>query len=507
MTHNAKIDIEKILKNGENELFEFKKAKDEFPREAYPTISAFANSCGGILILGADQENGEIYPLGISNRQKIIDDMFNGLNNPQRINKNLITNDDVMSVFYPDQNTELLLINVRAASFKEKPIYLNGNSKNTYIRQGSGDYKCSERQIKAMIRDAAEDSYDSRGLIDYKLSDLDSESISTYLDLIKKNNPEHPFLLLSREDFLIKIGAMKRDRVKGILHCTLAGLLMFGLHSSIKEYLPHYHVEYIHKEDFLLNGKFKDRIIYDGTWGEDNLLTFFTVVQEKLFLTLNDSSAILEDGTTRAGISKLKIAIREAFVNSIIHNDFLNNIGIKITSYPHYIEFYNGGSLRISKYDFFKGGHSEPRNHYIQEMFRLINICERAGSGIPKILDAATTYKLRSPELESSFEFVKFKLWDTTVVESGLVDNPTEKEILSFILTKTLVTRKDLDSHLSIHKNTTLKYLNSLEDKGLITKVKLEGNKYHYHLKESPHMANYNFANTIYTLLNDLSNN
>ena len=189
MTHNAKIDIddiEKILKNGENELFEFKKAKDEFPREAYPTISAFANSCGGILILGADQENGEIYPLGISNRQKIIDDMFNGLNNPQRINKNLITNDDVMSVFYPDQNTELLLINVRAASFKEKPIYLNGNSKNTYIRQGSGDYKCSERQIKAMIRDAAEDSYDSRGLIDYKLSDLDSESISTYLDLIKK---------------------------------------------------------------------------------------------------------------------------------------------------------------------------------------------------------------------------------------------------------------------------------------------------------------------------------
>lgn len=42
MTHNAKINIKKVLHKGEN----------EFPKEAFPTISAFANFCGGILVLG-----------------------------------------------------------------------------------------------------------------------------------------------------------------------------------------------------------------------------------------------------------------------------------------------------------------------------------------------------------------------------------------------------------------------------------------------------------------------
>lgn len=504
MIHVNNLNIQQIIENGENEHFEFKKATNSFPKEALPTISAFANSDGGILILGITQENDKTYPSGISNRQKIIDDIFNILNNSQKINKNLITSSDIENVFYPDNDVELLLIRVRAASFKEKPIFLNNNPKNTYIRQGSGDYKCTEQQINTMIRDAAEESYDSKILDRYNLSDLNPDSISMYRDLIKKNNPEHPFILMKQEEFLIKIGAMRRNRITGSLNCTLGGLLVFGFHSAIKEYLPHYHVEYIHKDSFNINGKFKDRIVYDGTWGEDNLLTFFFTVQEKLFLTLNDSSTILDDGTTRAGISKLKIAIREAFVNSIIHNDFLNNIGIKITRYPHYIEFYNGGSLRISKNDFFTGGHSEPRNHCIQEMFRLINICERAGSGIPKILDAATTYKLKAPELISTFDFVKFKLWDTTIIDSGIVDNPTEKEILSYILSNTIVTRKDLDQHLSIHKNTTLKYLNALESKGLISKSKLQGNTYHYSLKESPNMINYSIKNTIYTLLSEM---
>lgn len=137
-----------------------------------------------------------------------------------------------------------------------------------------------------MIRDATEESYDSKILDGYNLSDLDSESISMYLDLIKKNNPEHPFLLLPKEEFLVKIGAIKKNRNNGNMNCTLAGLLMFGFHSSIKEYLPHYHIEYINKENFPINGTFKDRIIYDGTWGEDNLLTFFIYCSREIVFNI-----------------------------------------------------------------------------------------------------------------------------------------------------------------------------------------------------------------------------
>ena len=85
MIHVNNLNIQQIIENGENEHFEFKKATNSFPKEALPTISAFANSDGGILILGITQENDKTYPSGISNRQKIIDDIFNILNNSQKI--------------------------------------------------------------------------------------------------------------------------------------------------------------------------------------------------------------------------------------------------------------------------------------------------------------------------------------------------------------------------------------------------------------------------------------
>ena len=43
-------------------------------------------------------------------------------------------------------------------------------------------------------------------------------------------------------------------------------------------------------------------------------------------------------------------------------------------------------SIRVGKYQMLNGGESDPRNKTLMKMFNLIDIGERTGSGIPKLL-------------------------------------------------------------------------------------------------------------------------
>ncbi|HEQ9525445.1 TPA: AAA family ATPase, partial [Streptococcus pyogenes] len=298
---------------------------------------------------------------------------------------------------------EIIIIPVNKVDYKDKPIYLNDNIASTYFRQGTGDFRCSQEQINAMLRDSAKESFDSTLVQNFSISDLDRETINRYREKFDDINAEHPFSKLDTEQFLLKINALRRDRTDNKIKPTVAGLLIFGTHNAIKEFIPHYNVEYVLK-DFTENNRFKDRVIYDGTWGEDNLFNFFHLVIEKLYLTLNDNSNIQENSLNRIGISKLRIAIREAFVNSLIHSDYKSEKGIMVIRYSDRYIFTNGGTLRIDLKDFFSGAHSDPRNYLIQEIFRFLNLCEKAGTGIPKIMEAVKESRLKYPKLRTQLD-------------------------------------------------------------------------------------------------------
>ena len=82
-----------------------------------------------------------------------------------------------------------------------------------------------------------------------------------------------------------------------------------------------------------------------------------------------------------------KIAIREAIINAIVHNDYTNEIPPKFEIFDDRLEITSAGTLAfgMSEEEFFSGV-SNPRNREIMRIFKDLDMVEQLGSGVPRIL-------------------------------------------------------------------------------------------------------------------------
>lgn len=119
--------------------------------------------------------------------------------------------------------------------------------------------------------------------------------------------------------------------------------------------------------------------------GEGNLYNFYGIVFNKISESLKKPFALI-DGETRKESTDFQIALREAFINCLIHADYRVNIKLIIEKKETKYSFRNSGSLRINEKDFYTNSSSNPRNLHLAFMFRMVNFAEEAGSGIPRII-------------------------------------------------------------------------------------------------------------------------
>ena len=84
-----------------------------------------------------------------------------------------------------------------------------------------------------------------------------------------------------------------------------------------------------------------------------------------------------------------KVAVREAVVNAIVHNDYSFEVPPKFEIFPDRLEITSAGRLpeSLSKEEFFNGI-SIPRNKELMRIYRDVELVESLGSGIPRILKA-----------------------------------------------------------------------------------------------------------------------
>ena len=81
------------------------------------------------------------------------------------------------------------------------------------------------------------------------------------------------------------------------------------------------------------------------------------------------------------------VALREAVINAIVHNDYTSEIPPKFEFFDDRIEITSFGSLPqgMTEKEFFEG-YSVPRNKELTRVFRDLDLVEHLSSGIPRIL-------------------------------------------------------------------------------------------------------------------------
>jgi ATP-dependent DNA helicase RecG len=388
------IDIEAKLAQGQH-------GKGEVPKSVWETYSAFANTEGGLILLGVREKDDLFEPIGIDEPDRVIQDFWNQVNNPEKVSRNLLSDSSVTK--YPTEDGRWVIkISVPRAPRKLRPVFINGNPmRGTYKRHHSGDFPCREDEVKRMLAEQAEDARDARILAGYDFDDIDMDSFKAYRSRLAALKPDHPFNTADNRDFLRKIGGWSVDRESGEQWLTLAGLLMFGKHGSIRDVVPNYFVDYREIPSSGTKTEWIDRLTPDGTWS-GNLYDFYRSAIQRLFRDLKVPFRLEKD--EREDETPVHKALREALVNSIVHADYFAEVSILVVKAPDFFGFRNPGLMRIPIEQAFQGGTSDCRNRSLQLMFSLIGLGEQAGSGIPRVIENWKTQHYRLPELWESRE-------------------------------------------------------------------------------------------------------
>ncbi|MCH9627502.1 MAG: hypothetical protein S4CHLAM2_11430 [Chlamydiales bacterium] len=261
----------------EGEDLEFKSAKGGLPKSLWETYSALANTRGGIILLGVEND-GSVS--GIENISAIKRDFWNTINNRGKVSINLLKNEDVQDLRHP--NGALIAIRVPQATRYQSPVFVGQNPlTGTYRRNAEGDYRCTEKEVGRMLSDRAEEPADSRILEHYTLDDLDFSSLKQYRQRFASLKPTHPWLSEDDQEFLCKLGGWRSCRASQKQGITVAGLLMFGREEILREVLPQYHVDYREKLSTQSDVRWTDRLTLDGTW-PGNLFQFYLRVMQRL---------------------------------------------------------------------------------------------------------------------------------------------------------------------------------------------------------------------------------
>ena len=109
------------------------------------------------------------------------------------------------------------------------------------------------------------------------------------------------------------------------------------------------------------------------------------------------------DGIFRVDDTPMHKAVREALANCLFNADYHGVRGVVVRRTPDKLVFENPGDIRTGIEQMRLGGVSDPRNGLVMKMFSLIDVGERAGTGVPDVFATWANAGLPEPRIEENF--------------------------------------------------------------------------------------------------------
>ena len=392
------IDLNKLDRYRENNRIEAKRALGGLPHSIWETYSAFANTLGGVLLLGVEEHPDKtLHPVDLPDPEGMVREFWAMVNDPRVASVNILSEQNVRTEEV--EGKHIVVIDVPRASRLDRPVYVGGDPvSGTYRRAGEGDYRCSDEELRAMQRDAARKSQDMRLLETLGPDALSPDSLRLFRRRMTELRPGHAMEALDDRAFLLELGALGYG-ADSDLHPTAAGLLAFGRDETIRQIFPRFSLCYREYE------KDAPEPVYEITSGEKGqsggVYDFFRRVFGRLAETLPLPGGAREDGAGPELHPVLK-AVREALTNCLVNADYYRKDGVVIEKRPRLLSVSNPGLFRIRVAQARAGGLSDPRNAVLMRFFNLINAGESTGSGIPNIFYVWRQQRWAEPSITQS---------------------------------------------------------------------------------------------------------
>ena len=358
---------------------EFKEARRDVPRSAYETVSAFANTEGGWLVFGVRDGEGGFEVVGVLEVDKVQNDFLTTLRQHDKISAVL----DVRSELHQQEDAVLLVFHIAEANRGDKPVYLNGDIRRSFIRKGGSDIRCSENERDRFLVDSMAERFDGQAVERAPDTAFDHDSIRWYRTIYEARPGNRSHAGLSDLEFLDEMGFFVER--EGEKMPNRAAILLFGNNSAFRQLLPRPVVDCqrfaLARAQADTGARWMDRSVLDEnlirTWR--SLVDWYGRFAERPFRI--DPASLQRDDTPPD-----YPAYRESMVNLLIHQDYSDHARkAEIRHYTDQTVFWNPGDAFASVADLLDPGEKEVRNPRVVTAFRRIGLSENAGWGLRDI--------------------------------------------------------------------------------------------------------------------------
>lgn len=415
----------------ETENIEF---KSEFTEDIYKEVIAFANTEGGVIYIGIDNDGNAV---GIDNVDANYTRITNGI-------RDAIMPDVTMFVKYTIQENRVVRITVGEGSYK--PYYLKAKGlkpSGVYVRHGTSAVPASPDQIRAMIKESDGDTFETMRSLEQNLTfESASRAFARY----------H-----------IEFSSTKY-RALGI---TVQGDEMYSnLALLLSDQCAHTTKVAVFADEG--NTKFRDSKEFGGS------------IFEQLESTFNYLMLCNKTTATFKGLERIEKAdypeeaLREALLNALVHRDYSFSGSIIINVNDKEMEFISiGGLLPGLSPDDIRSGISQPRNKNLASIFHRLRLIESYGTGIRRIF-ALYEHCPALPKIEvtpNTFKIILPNLNRATVAESTEGITAQMQKVLDYIDAHGQITDAELQDLLGLKKTRAYTLIKQMVEKGILRTV------------------------------------
>ncbi len=424
---------------GEHKGLEF---KTQLPQRSQiaKTVIAFANTGGGKIVLGVDDQRQII---GLKDT-----DIFELQDRISSIIADSCSPALLPELYTVNLSGQLVLV-IEVFRGSAPPYYLKkeGPEQGVYVRLGATTRRADRVQIQELERQRLNLSFDEEPSFEFELEVLD-------LSPLNARCADKQIVLDDAALLNLKLVV----KAQGVLRPTQGLVHVLGL-------LDHTEIQCARFKGTDMS-LFIDRKTYSG-----DLFSQLEAAEQFLWNHLPLRGEIT--GLQRTDTLEIPpVALREALVNAVVHRDYTRRgSNIKVAVFDDRVMILSPGALLhgLSTVDF-KAGRSELRNRTLSRLFKKLGLIEQWGSGFQRMKEACESQGLLAPEICEDDTFFEVVFRRKKVSDSTTKVSEKEQQILIFLAAQKQITSAQVMDLTGLKEARARRILKEMCEKHLLVR-------------------------------------